>query len=137
MKFFLLAVMLPCPLLAMAQLAVTVTPPRVTGQKAVVQLKMKNGLGEAVKSARAALFLLDDQGNMIGQSTKWVIGGNPNRPALAPGATNGFNFVIQGAKPFATTNLTAKVSFTHLILEGEKAANVAKDVTIIPATAPR
>jgi hypothetical protein len=51
-------------LTAQAQLAVTVAPPKLAGQKAVVQLKMKNNLGDAVQSARAVCFLLDDQGRM-------------------------------------------------------------------------
>jgi len=40
---FISAVLLLCPLLASAQVAVTVSPVNVTGQKAVVPLAMKNG----------------------------------------------------------------------------------------------
>ena len=111
-----------------AQLAVTVTPPKVVGQKAVVQLKMKNCLGDAVKSARAVCFLLDDQGKMVGQSTKWVIG--QNHASLEPKAETTFNFVVTSPQPFTTTNLTAKVSFSRVVLDGDKLADVTKAVSV-------
>jgi hypothetical protein len=117
-------------LTACSQLAVTVSPLKITGNKAVVQLKMKNNLDDAVKSARAVCFLLDDRGKMIGQSTKWVVG--QNKTGLAPGATNSFNFVITSSKPFASTNLTAKLSFTLVVLDGGKLANVQQSVAVTP-----
>ena len=123
--------MLLCPLLATAQLAVTVTPAKVVGQKAVVQLKMKNDLGEAVKSARAVCFLLDDQGKMVGQSTKWVVG--QNHASLEPKAETTFNFVVTSPQPFTTTNLAAKISFSRVVLDGGKLADVKRDVSV---TAP-
>lgn len=132
MNFFSLAAVLLCPLLATAQLAVTVTPPKLAGQKAVVQLKLKNNLGDAVKSARAVCFLLDEQGKMIGQSTKWVIGGTKDRPALEPKGETTFNFIITSpdSSGFTTTNLTAKVSFSRVVLDGGQVADVTKAVTV-------
>ena len=128
MKFFLLAALLLCPVLATAQLAVTVMPPKVVGQKAVVQLKMKNDLGDAVKSARAVCFLLDDQGKMVGQSTKWVVG--QNHASLEPKAEATFNFVVTSPQPWTTTNLTAKISFSRVVLDGGKLADVKQDVSV-------
>jgi hypothetical protein len=52
-----------CPLLASAQLAVTVSPLKVIGQKAIVLLALTNHLAEKVESARAVCFLLDEQLN--------------------------------------------------------------------------
>lgn len=116
---------------AHAQLAVTVSPPKIVGQKAVVPLAMKNGFAERIESARAVVFLLDEQGKTVGQpTTRWVIGGSQERPGLAGGATNAFHFVIASDKPFATTNLTAKVSFSRVVLEGGKVADVNKSVQI-------
>jgi len=91
-----------------AQLTVTVSPPKVIGQKAIVPLAFKNGLLEEVESARAVVFLLDERGKAAGQATHWVIGGGTGKAGLAPGATNAFHFVITTGQPFATTNLTAK-----------------------------
>ena len=71
---------------APAQLAVTVAPVKVTGQKALVTLTMENGFAEKIESARAVLFLLDEQGKMVRQSTRWVIGGDRKGTGLAAGA---------------------------------------------------
>ena len=53
-----------------------------------------------------------------------------DRLALPAGATNAFNFVIASDKPFTSTNLTAKVQFNRVVLEGGKLADVNKDVKI-------
>jgi hypothetical protein len=113
-----------------AQLAVTVSPVKIVGQKVMVELKMKNSLSEKIESARAICFLLDDQGKMIGQSTKWVIGGTKDRPPLAPKKETTFNFVITNPQPFTTTNLTAKVSFNRVVLEGGQVVDANKNVQI-------
>lgn len=120
---------------APAQLTVTVSPPQVTGDKAIVPLGLKNTFNQGITAARAAVLLLDEQGKMVGQSAKWVIGGamqpNPgDKSALAAGGTNTFNFVITATKPFTSTNLTAKVVFNRLLLEGGKPADVTKEVVI-------
>lgn len=117
---------------AWGQFVVVASAPRVIGQKAVVPLDMKNNLAEKIESARAVVFLLDEQGKAVTQPvTRWVIGGS-NTNGLAPGATNSFHFVITSEKPFATTNLTAKVSFSRVVLEGGKVADVTKAVSITP-----
>jgi hypothetical protein len=131
----LICLALICAVTATAQLAVTVLPVKVISQKAVVTLAMKNGLSEKVESARAVCFLLDDKGKMAGQSTKWVIGQNKN--SLEPGATNAFNFVITSNRQFTTTNLTARISFTKIVLEGNKLADPSKDVSISATTFKR
>jgi hypothetical protein len=122
-----------CVLSAHAQLAVTISPPKIVGQKAVVKLAMKNNLADKVESARAVCFLLDDQGTMIGQSTQWVIGGTKDRPALEPKAETTFNFVITSPQPFTTTNLTAKVNFSRVVLDGGKLADVRQAVNMTAA----
>lgn len=118
--------------IACAQLAVTVSPVKVTGQKAVVGLTMRNGFSEKIESARAVCFLLDDQGRTIGPpTTRWVIGETTTN-GLAPGATNAFHFVITADKPFSTTNLAAKISFSRVVLEGGRLADASKEVHIEP-----
>lgn len=116
---------------AQAQLAVTVAPPKVTGQKVIVQLDMTNELTNEVKSARAICLLLDEQGKMMGQSTKWVIG--QNKKALEPNTEAKFSFVITSPQPLVSSNLTAKVIFSRLILEGGKVADVPRTVEVVPA----
>ncbi len=73
---------------------------------------------------------------MVGQSTHWIIG-NGKSKGLAAGGTNAFYFVITSNRPIATTNLTAKVSFTRLVLEDGKVADPAKDISIVNTSAAR
>jgi hypothetical protein len=112
-------------------LIVTVLPLKIVGQKAIVPLAMTNGLAEKVESARAVVFLLDEQGRMAGQATRWVIGGS-NTNGLAAGATNAFHFVITSSAPagFATTNLTPKVSFSRVVLAGGQVADPTRAVQV-------
>src|SRR5579863_8810502 len=119
-----LSLFLFCALAAQAQLAVAVSPARITGQKAVVPLTMTNDLAVPIESARATCFLLDENGRMVGQSAKWVIGGTRGRQALQPKAGATFNFVITSPQSFATTNLTAKVSFSRIVLGDGQIADV-------------
>src|SRR5437867_3249610 len=126
----LLICLLVTPLSVNANLVVKVREPKVTGNKAIIKLELKNTFTEKIESARAVVFLLDDQGKMVAQSTKWVIGGTKERPALAAGATNAFHFVVASDKPFASTNLTAKVQFNRLVLVGGKLADVSKSVHV-------
>jgi hypothetical protein len=117
-----------CAITVHAQLAVVVSPPKIVGQKALVQLAMKNNLKESVKSARALCFVIDEHGKVVGESTKWVVGAN--KIVLPPSATNTFNFVITSPSAFATTNLTANVTFDRIVLESGKVADPQKEVTI-------
>jgi plasmid replication initiation protein len=128
---FLLVVWLLAAATAQAQLAVTVSPVKVAGQKAVVPLALKNNFAGKIESARAVVFLLDAQGRAIGPpTTRWVIGGSRHKRGLAAGGTNTFNFVVTTARSVEATNLTAKVSFIRVVLAGRKLANVTRDVHI-------
>jgi hypothetical protein len=130
MKFSTIFFLALATLTTSAQLAVTVSPPKVVGQKAIVTLEMKNDFSENIKSARASCFLLDEQGTMIAQSAKWVINANQNKTGLIAGETNEFNFVITSSQPFTTTNLTAKINFSRVVLQSGKIADVNKTVTV-------
>jgi len=132
MMLSFLAVWLLAAATAGAQLAVTVWPPEVTATKAVVKLELKNNFAEKIESARAVCFLTDAQGNVVGHATRWVVGGTPERPPLEPGATNAFHFVITSPDPsgFPTTNLTARVNLSRVVLVGGKLADPVKDVQI-------
>jgi hypothetical protein len=131
-RFFAVFIFLFC-ITTHGQLAVTVAPPKVTGQKAVVELTMKNELTNEVKSARAICLLSDEQGKIVGQSTKWVIG--QNKTGLASKGQAKFNFVITSPRPLVTSNLTAKVIFSRLILDSGKVADVRQNVDVTSANA--
>ena len=121
--FFLFSV-----IAARAQLAVTVSPPHIVGQKALVKLLMKNNLADKIESARAVCFLLDGKGKVVGQSTKWVIG----RSGLEPKGETKFNFVVSSQTPFTTTNLTAKVAFSRVNLASGPVVDLAHEVVVRP-----
>ncbi|SRR6266404_1222066 len=97
-----------------ASLSVKVDEPTPAGSKAIVKLTMKNSWTNAVQSARAAVFLFDDAGKVVGQKAEWVIGGTREKPGLAADATAIFNVVVAVDKPFKR----AQVTFTRIILEG-------------------
>ena len=131
MRAFIFVASFLTPLLASAQLTVSVLPPKVSHQKAIVPLLMKNGFEEKIESARAVVFLLDEQGKMLGQSTRWIIGGNKENPGLPAKTTNVFNFVITADKPLTATNLTTKVSFSRVLVASGKSLDIKKDVIVV------
>jgi len=111
---------------AHAELSISIDSAKSVGQKSVTKLTLKNTYTEKIESARATLFLIDEQGKVVGQATQWVIGGNKERPALEPGKETVFNFVVPTDKAFTTTRLT----FSRLILEGGKSVDATKGVVI-------
>jgi hypothetical protein len=115
---------------AFAQLAVSASQPKITGSKVVIELDMTNSFDVAIQSAKATVFLFDDQNHTIGQSTKWVIGNGKKLPSLPAGAHTTFNFVIPLTRSIATTNLQSKVTFDRLVVSDGKAVDVNKNVNI-------
>jgi len=116
-----------------AGLAIKLGEPKTYGQKTLVRLEMQNSFTNKIESARGVLFLLDDSGKVLGQETRWIIGGTKDRPALAPGERTSFTFVLLSKAPFTKT----KVTITRLVLEGGKLADVNKDVQIESAPSDR
>jgi hypothetical protein len=118
---------LVCQFTANAELAITVLPVKMIGQKAIVPLTMKSTFTNKIDSARAQVFLFDAEGKVVGRGVNWVIGGAKDRPPLAPGGTNTYHFVIKTEKPFSE----ARVTFNRIVLEGGKLADPIKDVEVI------
>ena len=107
-----------------AALTVKVGEPKTYGQKTIIKMELQNSFTNNIDSVRAAVFLLDDNGKMVGQETRWIVGGTKERSALLPDAKTTFNFVLQSNKPFAKT----KVTVTRIVLDGGRLADVHKDV---------
>ena len=112
--------------MAHAALTLKVAEPKTYGQKTIVKMDLRNTFTNTVESARAVVFLFDDNGKVVGQETRWIIGGTKDRQPLAPDAKTTLNFVVQANQPFTKT----KVTVTRLVLEGGKLADVNKDVKI-------
>lgn len=115
---FVIIVFLACSLLVRAELVVSVSPVKIAGQKAIVALHFQNNFTNTIESARAVCFLQDEQNNVVGESTRWVIG--EKKTSLKAGSNSAFNFVVTGREPFSSTNLTAKLSFTRVVLDNGK-----------------
>jgi hypothetical protein len=124
--FKVLFILLVPATLLHANLIVKVDEQKTVGKKSVIKMTLKNTFKEKVESARAQIFLLDDNGKVVGQSAQWVIGGSKDKPPLAPDASTTFNFVIPAEKPFTKTKLT----FSRIILEGGKVVDPAKSFEI-------
>lgn len=113
-----------------ADLIVKPAPLKIVGQKAVIKLELKNTFTNAVESARAAVFIMDEQGKVYGQATRWVIGGTKDRPALEPDQETTFHFVVPLGGELST-NLQAQVQFNRVILQGGKVADARKEIQIV------
>ena len=125
MNFWVLVfVLCASHVLLSAQLAITTSPPTLWGQKALVKLEIVNQGSVPVESVKAALFLRAPDGRVLAHGSRWVIGGGdqPEASTLRPGATNRFHFVVHSPQPLATTNLSARVILTRVVLEGGRLA---------------
>lgn len=107
---------------AQAKLTVKTENPKHGSGKSIVKVTLKNTFEEKVESARATLFLMDDQDKVVGQKSEWVIGGTKDKPGLSPNATTTYNFVVPSDKPFTKT----KLIFNRIILDGGKQVDPVK-----------
>ena len=105
---------------ARADLSITTEKTETTGDKTVVPLKITNRYSETVESARAVVFLLDDDGKLVAQKATWIIGGTNEKAGLAANASTNYNVVLQTDRPFSSS----KVTVTRVILAGGKLADL-------------
>jgi hypothetical protein len=105
---------------APAALVVQVAPPKSTGSAAIVKLDLQNTYSEKIQAVRAAMFLIDEQGKVVGQLAKWIIGGGKDRHPLESNAKTSYNFVVVTDKPFVKTKLIV----TQVLLDGDKPASL-------------
>ena len=115
---------------AHATLVIKPEPVQVTGQTAIVKLELKNTFTNAVESARAAVFVSDENGKVVGQATRWIVGGTADRPALEPDKETAFHFVVPLSGEFST-NLQVRILPSRLIFKGGRMGNPAKDFQIV------
>jgi len=122
-----------CALAAHAQLAVTVSPVKITGQRVIVPLALTNNLPQSVEAARVMCVVLNEQGKMVGQTAKWVICGFQGH-SLSSRAGTTYNFVITSPQPLMTTNLSAKIVVNRVVLERDQIANPNQIVNVTSST---
>jgi hypothetical protein len=107
-----LLLLLATATLAHAELSVKVDEPTAVGTKAIVKLTMRNTGTNLVQSARAAVFLMDANGKVVGQKAEWVIGGTKDKPGLAADGSTVYHLLVPADKPFKTS----KLIFTRIVL---------------------
>ena len=111
---------------ARAALEVEVRKPDIYAQKTILKMELHNTFTNAIESARAVVFLMDDKGKVVAQQARWILGGERARPGLEPGSRSTFFFVIPTEKPFIGTRVTV----TRVILKGGKLANAVEEVKV-------
>src|SRR5512144_3095202 len=82
---------------ARAGLTLKIAEPKTYGQKTIVKMELLNTFTNNIDSIRAAVFLLDENGKIVGQETRWIVGGTKERPGLSPDGKTTFHFVLQSS----------------------------------------
>ncbi len=127
MKTITLMVLLLLPAISVhAALELAVGKPKTYTKLTVIKMDLHNSFPDQIKSAEAVVFLMSDKGKVVGQKSRWILGGPDRRPALAPGSSTSFFFVVSNADSFTT----AKVLVTRLIFENGKLGNILRDVKV-------
>lgn len=128
----MLFAMIFLPTIAWSQLSVAIQPAKIVGRKIIVPISFTNNLGATIQSARASMFLQDGDGQVMSQSTKWVIGGTGQKTGLAPGTAGTYNFVFS-LRPDESTNVQTMLLFGRVLTVSGQLMNVNNDVHIEPS----
>ena len=111
---------------ARAELSVKVSAPTRAGDAALVKLSIKNTGTNSVQSARAAVFLTNADGKVVGRKVDWVIGGAKDKPGLPADSAATWNFVVPTDQPFTG----AKILFTRIVLDNGQTLPAGHGYTI-------
>jgi len=113
-------------LAAQAQLAVTVSPVKIAGQRVIVPLAITNNLPQSVESVRVMCAVMNEQGKLVGQTAQWVVGGAPAGAALPSKAGTTYNFIVTSPQPLVGTNLSPKIVVSRVVLEPQQVVDPGK-----------
>ena len=114
MNKLFLTILFALPLLAKANLELGSVTTEGTDNKALVQLELKNTFEQNIKGARVWVFLMDDEGKVVGNKAKWIIGGDQKgKAALESEKTEAYSIAVDTQRK-ATKS---KITFSRLILE--------------------
>jgi hypothetical protein len=109
-----------------AAIVINLNQPKNYGQKSILKMELQNTFSEPIESARAVVFLIDNNGKVVGQQTRWILMGTKDKPALAVNAKRTYNFVIQSEKPYSKTKLIV----IRIVLADGNLGDLNKDVVI-------
>jgi hypothetical protein len=111
---------------AKAELVIKTSEPKTYGKKTIIKMELHNTFSNKIQSVRAVVFLLDDKGKVVGQETRWIIGGTKDRLPLPADGKATYNFVVQYEKPFTRS----KVTITKLLFQNGGLGDLNRDVRI-------
>ena len=136
--FFLL------PFLCHADVEVSLGEVESTPGKSLIKLTAKNTFDQDVRDARVWVFLMDGEGNVVGNKAAWIVGGgtgasdeklSKTRSPLAPDEEREFLIVVSHDGPASkgrgkvdATTLSPKITFTRIILADGTSIDPRKDV---------
>ncbi len=107
-----------------ANLEVALTSTESTANKSLVKFKAKNTFSQGIQGARAWVFLMDNEGKVVGQKAQWVIGGKKEKDSLEIDNESEYSVVVDTkSKPTQT-----KITFSKLILADGSSVNPQKHV---------
>ena len=123
MKCFYLALLL-LPLTVHAQLEVRLLETKQSENKSLVKMELNNTYDQAIKGARAWVFLMDEEGKVVGNKAAWIIGGdktepeNRVQPPLEKGEKNEYTLAMDTLRPTEEGEppFKAKITFSRVIL---------------------
>ena len=123
-------------LCANAQVEIRLTETKQVGQKALVKMELNNGYSQALKGARVSVFMMDEEGKVVGQKAQWIVGGDDatktdsQNSALESGKKNEYAVAVntlrgqtEDEEPFK-----ARITFSRLILNDGTLLNPQKAV---------
>lgn len=110
-----------------ADIVIKVGKPITSGSTTRIELEMENTFDEVIESARATVFLIDQQGKITGKAARWVIGGTKEKPNLAPGKKTTFQFVLLNGGPF----ITSRITFSRIVFEGGRVVDMSKSLDML------
>ena len=130
MKWLHLALLL-LPLATYAQLEVRLLETKQSGNKSLVKLELNNTYDQAIKDARAWVFLMDEEGKVVGNQASWIIGGekleskNTVRPPLEKGEKNEYTLAMDTlrSREEDESPFKAKITFSRVILADGTSVN--------------
>lgn len=110
---YILMSFLFCGLLR-ANMEISVELADVHESNSFVHLETKNGFDQDIKDARVWVFLMNDEGEVVGNKAQWIIGGDSlQKEPLSVEQSQSFKIAVDTeSKP-----TKAKVTFSRIILE--------------------
>jgi hypothetical protein len=133
MRWFYLALLL-LSLTVHAQLEVRLLETKQSGNKSLVKLELNNTYDQAIKDARAWVFLMDEDGKVVGNKAAWIIGGdraesgNRVQLPLDKGEKNEYTLAMDTlrSREEDESPFKAKITFSRVILADGTSVNPQK-----------